>query len=164
MLLFSRHSNGHGSQNGISRDMSSNRHSRNSCYESAVVQSPRIYTAKPATSPEKSVQASQGDESPTLLKRTSNRSTLKKSRPHSWHSTLQKGFQRARSRSSGRGERNRDAAAAAASSSTSGNRKHGNTLLGQIMTLRNSLSLFLKFSANITSCFWQSPNENFVGN
>jgi hypothetical protein len=125
MLLFSRHSSGHGSQNGFSRDPPSNRHSRNSCYESAVVQSPRIHNAKPVVSPEKSVQATQGDESPTLLKRTSNRSTLKKSRPHSWHSTLQKGFQRARSRSSGRGERNR-AAAAAASSSTPGSQKHGN--------------------------------------
>jgi len=121
MLLFSRQSNGHGSQNGFTRDMPSNRNSRNSYYESAVVHSPRIHVTKP-TSPEKTVQpTTQGDESPTLLKRTSNRSTLKKSRPHSWHSTLQKGFQRARSRSSGRGEKNR----AAASSALTPSQKHG---------------------------------------
>ena len=30
---------------------------------------------------------------------------MKKNRPHSWHSTLQKGFNRARSRSKGREER-----------------------------------------------------------
>ena len=30
---------------------------------------------------------------------------MKKGRPHSWHSTLQRGFNRARSRSAGRGER-----------------------------------------------------------
>ena len=37
-----------------------------------------------------------------LFKRSSARSTTKKSRPHSWHSTLQRGFHRARSRSAGR--------------------------------------------------------------
>ena len=42
-------------------------------------------------------------ESGGLFKRTSSRSSTKKSpRPHSWHSTLQKGFHRARSRSAGR--------------------------------------------------------------
>ena len=41
----------------------------------------------------------------SMFKRTSSRSTMKKNRPHSWHSTLQKGFNRARSRSKGREER-----------------------------------------------------------
>ena len=41
----------------------------------------------------------------SMFKRSSSRSTMKKNRPHSWHSTLQKGFNRARSRSKGREER-----------------------------------------------------------
>ena len=39
----------------------------------------------------------------SVMKRSSStRRIPKKNRPHSWHSTLQRGFQRARSRSSGR--------------------------------------------------------------
>ena len=48
------------------------------------------------------------DESPNLKRSSHRRSMLKKSRPHSWHSTLQKGFNRARSRSSGRDNNNRN--------------------------------------------------------
>ena len=43
--------------------------------------------------------------STSVFKRSTSRSTMKKNRPHSWHSTLQRGFNRARSRSTGRGER-----------------------------------------------------------
>ena len=43
--------------------------------------------------------------SASVFKRSTSRSTMKKNRPHSWHSTLQRGFNRARSRSTGRGER-----------------------------------------------------------
>ena len=45
------------------------------------------------------------EKTSSVFKRTSSRSTMKKNRPHSWHSTLQRGFNRARSRSTGRGER-----------------------------------------------------------
>ena len=45
------------------------------------------------------------EDSP-VLKRPS-RASLKRNRPHSWHSTLQRGFQRARSRSSGRDKSHR---------------------------------------------------------
>jgi hypothetical protein len=50
------------------------------------------------------------------------RSSVKKSRPHSWHSTLQKGLARARSRSLGRGEREKERAKRASSALTSGRR------------------------------------------
>ena len=43
-----------------------------------------------------------------------SRASVKKSRPHSWHSTIQKGLARARSRSSGR-EKERDKAKRASS-------------------------------------------------
>ena len=47
-----------------------------------------------------------GANSPVLKRSSSRRRSMiglsKKNRPHSWHSTLQRGFQRARSRSSGR--------------------------------------------------------------
>lgn len=45
------------------------------------------------------------DRTTSVFKRATSRSTMKKNRPHSWHSTLQRGFNRARSRSTGRGER-----------------------------------------------------------
>lgn len=45
------------------------------------------------------------EQKDSMFKRSSSRSTMKKNRPHSWHSTLQKGFNRARSRSKGREER-----------------------------------------------------------
>ena len=52
--------------------------------------------------------------------RRGSRASMKKSRPHSWHSTLQKGLARARSRSSGR-ERERDKMKRASSALNSGN-------------------------------------------
>lgn len=51
----------------------------------------------------------ESDDTNHVLKRQPSgyrRSILKKARPHSWHSNLQKGFQRARSRSSGRDKDN----------------------------------------------------------
>ena len=51
--------------------------------------------------------------------RRDSRASVKKSRPHSWHSTLQKGLARARSRSSGR-ERERDKLKRASSALNSG--------------------------------------------
>jgi len=110
MLMFSRNSTS--TSNGVtSRDaskISTSRNSRNSYYDVPQGSKSTNVTKNGAKG-----DAKNGDESPTLMKRTSNRSTMKKSRPHSWHSTLQRGFQRARSRSSGRGEKNRDAVAAA---------------------------------------------------
>ena len=51
--------------------------------------------------------------------RRDSRASTKKSRPHSWHSTLQKGLARARSRSSGR-EKERDKAKRASSALNTG--------------------------------------------
>ena len=51
--------------------------------------------------------------------RRGSRASMKKSRPHSWHSTLQKGLARARSRSSGR-EKERDKLKRASSALNSG--------------------------------------------
>ena len=48
-----------------------------------------------------------------------SRASVKKSRPHSWHSTIQKGLARARSRSSGR-EKERDKAKRASSALNTG--------------------------------------------
>ncbi len=48
------------------------------------------------------------------------RSSVKKCRPHSWHSTIQKGLARARSRSLGRGDREKDRAKRASSALTTG--------------------------------------------
>ncbi len=55
------------------------------------------------------------------------RSVLRRaaSRPHSWHSTLQKGFQRARSRSSGRGDQNAKNHRASAASLANTNGHYG---------------------------------------
>ena len=50
--------------------------------------------------------------------RRGSRASMKKSRPHSWHSTLQRGLARARSRSSGR---ERDKTKRASSALNSGN-------------------------------------------
>ena len=124
MLLFSRNSSN--ANNGSSRDVtkvSSNKNGRNSYYE----QQPSAKSSSVAlnvTSVTKKVVVE--DDEATFLKRSSNRSTMKKSRPHSWHSTLQRGFQRARSRSSGRGERNR-AAAANSTAPTNGQKQNGKT-------------------------------------
>jgi hypothetical protein len=138
MLMFSRNS---GASNGLSRDpskMSSNKNGRNSYYEppQSTSSSNKSSTTLLNSVGKKSVVAAatstttNGDESPTLMKRSSNRSTMKKSRPHSWHSTLQRGFQRARSRSSGRGERNRDVVTAAAGATASnGPKKNGKASL-----------------------------------
>ena len=49
------------------------------------------------------------------------RASVKKLRPHSWHSTLQRGLARARSRSAGR-ERERDRVKRASSALNSGNK------------------------------------------
>ena len=118
MLMFSRNSSSNvGATSKSSASASANsRSSRNSYYEApqSLKSSTTNVSAKNVVVAKPDAKNGGGDESPTLLKRTSNRSTMKKSRPHSWHSTLQRGFQRARSRSSGRGERNRDIAAAAA--------------------------------------------------
>ena len=107
--------------------VNSNKNGRNSYYE----QQPSAKSSSVAlnvVSVAKKVVV-EDDESPTFLKRSSNRSTMKKSRPHSWHSTLQRGFQRARSRSSGRGERNRAAAAnATAATPANGLKQNGNSL------------------------------------
>ena len=48
-----------------------------------------------------------------------SRASMKKSRPHSWHSTLQRGLARARSRSSGR-EKEKDRVKRASSALNSG--------------------------------------------
>ena len=53
------------------------------------------------------------------MERRGSRASMKKSRPHSWHSTLQKGLARARSRSSGR-EKERDKLKRASSALNSG--------------------------------------------
>ena len=50
------------------------------------------------------------------------RSSIKKCRPHSWHSTIQKGLARARSRSLGR-DRDKDRAKRASSALTTGKRR-----------------------------------------
>ena len=60
-----------------------------------------------------------GGEQGSMFSRASgekrdSRASVKKSRPHSWHSTIQKGLARARSRSSGR-EKERDKAKRASS-------------------------------------------------
>ena len=123
MLLFSRNSsNGVGSSRDVTK-VNCSKNVRNSYYE----QQPSAKSSSVAlnvVSVTKKVVVDDED-SPTFLKRSSNRSTMKKSRPHSWHSTLQRGFQRARSRSSGRGERNR-AAAANATVTTPTNGPNGN--------------------------------------
>ena len=131
MLLFSRNSsnanNGVGSSSRDVTKVNSNKNGRNSYYE----QQPSAKSSSVAlnvVSVAKKVVV-EDEESPTFLKRSSNRSTMKKSRPHSWHSTLQRGFQRARSRSSGRGERNRAAAAnATATTPANGQKQNGNSL------------------------------------
>ena len=131
MLLFSRNSsnanNGVGSSSRDVTKVNCNKNGRNSYYE----QQPSAKSSSVAlnvVSVAKKVVV-EDDESPTFLKRSSNRSTMKKSRPHSWHSTLQRGFQRARSRSSGRGERNREAAAnATAATPANGLKQNGNSL------------------------------------
>ena len=131
MLLFSRNSsnanNGVGSSSRDVTKVNYNKNGRNSYYE----QQPSAKSSSVALNVvgvAKKVVV-EDDESPTFLKRSSNRSTMKKSRPHSWHSTLQRGFQRARSRSSGRGERNRAAAAnATAATPANGLKQNGNSL------------------------------------
>ena len=61
----------------------------------------------------------------SLFKRSSSRSSTKKSpRPHSWHSTLQRGFHRARSRSTGR---DRKESGNPDSSLANGGRRSGNS-------------------------------------
>ena len=131
MLLFSRNSsnanNGVGSSSRDVTKVNCNKNGRNSYYE----QQPSAKSSSVAlnvVSVAKKVVV-EDEESPTFLKRSSNRSTMKKSRPHSWHSTLQRGFQRARSRSSGRGERNRAAAAnATVTPPANGLKQNGNSL------------------------------------
>jgi len=131
MLMFSRSSTSNGvstrdqSKSTSASSSSATRNGRNSYYEAPQsLKTSSSSVAKSVTKTDaKNVAKSDtknGDESPTLMKRTSNRSTMKKSRPHSWHSTLQRGFQRARSRSSGRGEKNRDLVAAANSQKQNG--------------------------------------------
>ncbi len=136
MLMFSRSSassnvvNGGSSRDVTKLSSSHHKNGRNSYYEqpqsvknsTTVLNQPVATVVNNGVVPKKVTVA--GDESPTLLKRSSNRSTMKKSRPHSWHSTLQRGFQRARSRSSGRGERNRAAVANAAMASN-GQKQNG---------------------------------------
>ena len=61
----------------------------------------------------------QGEAASSMFSRAAgdkrdSRASVKKSRPHSWHSTIQKGLARARSRSSGR-EKERDKAKRASS-------------------------------------------------
>ena len=98
MLMFSRNSN---SGNVKSRDKSS------------LVESPARY----------STTFNNNNTVTTELvvpgERRSSRASMKKSRPHSWHSTLQKGLARARSRSSGR-EKERDKLKRASSALNSG--------------------------------------------
>ena len=70
--------------------------------------------------------------------RRDSRASVKKSRPHSWHSTIQKGLARARSRSSGR-EKERDKAKRASSALNPGqfgdNRERGGSLNGDNITI-----------------------------
>ena len=120
------HHNSHGHRSNSAKLQSAV--SRNSYYDvdhSSRVHSPRgislvtapstsngsvAYTTTTTTNGKSEKVNLNGDNESGLLKRGSGqRSTLKKSRPHSWHSTLQRGFHRARSRSSGRGDqRERD--------------------------------------------------------
>ena len=84
---------------------------RNSYYDTSYTKSQNTSKALPiATTIAKGQQNGTNCPPPTehktsMFKRSSSRSTMKKNRPHSWHSTLQKGFNRARSRSKGREER-----------------------------------------------------------
>jgi hypothetical protein len=131
MLLFSRNSSSANNGVGSSRDvtkLSANKNGRNSYYEQQPSAKSSSVALNVASVAKKVVV--EGEESPTFLKRSSNRSTMKKSRPHSWHSTLQRGFQRARSRSSGRGERNRAAAAnATATTPVNGQKQNGTEII-----------------------------------
>ena len=82
---------------------------RNSYYDSSYSKGASKATT-PASSGNKGHQNGTNGQPPpdhktSMFKRTTSRSTMKKNRPHSWHSTLQKGFNRARSRSKGREER-----------------------------------------------------------
>ena len=93
----------------ISPSTQSNRNSvRNSYYDSSY--SKGVSKGTPITSGNKGNQNGTNGPPPpehktSMFKRSTSRSTMKKNRPHSWHSTLQKGFNRARSRSKGREER-----------------------------------------------------------
>ena len=67
--------------------------------------------------------------------RRDSRASVKKSRPHSWHSTIQKGLARARSRSSGR-EKERDKAKRASSALNPGQEtERGGSLNGDNITV-----------------------------
>jgi hypothetical protein len=59
-------------------------------------------------------EAALGEQPAAFTPRSTARASVKKSRPHSWHSTLQRGLARARSRSGGR-EREKDRAKRASS-------------------------------------------------
>ena len=85
--------------------------SRNSYYETTYNKTTNNYDVQsPLSSHNKGQQngtngTPSNDHKTSIFKRSSSRSTMKKNRPHSWHSTLQKGLNRARSRSRGREER-----------------------------------------------------------
>ena len=103
MLMFSRNSN---SGNVKSRDKSSLGDTTNSParYSTTFNNNNTVTTELVVAEP---------------MERRGSRASMKKSRPHSWHSTLQKGLARARSRSSGR-ERERDKLKRASSALNSG--------------------------------------------
>ena len=104
MLMFSRNSN---SGNVKSRDKTSLGDTTNSPARYSTT-----FNNNNTVTTEVVVMAGPGE-------RRDSRASVKKSRPHSWHSTLQKGLARARSRSSGR-ERERDKLKRASSALNSG--------------------------------------------
>ena len=63
-----------------------------------------------------------------------SRASMKKSRPHSWHSTLQRGLARARSRSSGR-EKEKDRVKRASSALNAGKKRHCPSVSNSVLRL-----------------------------
>ena len=106
MLMFSRNS-GNSGNNVKSRDKTSLADTANSPARYSTT-----FNNNNTVTTEVVVMAGPGE-------RRDSRASVKKSRPHSWHSTLQKGLARARSRSSGR-ERERDKLKRASSALNSG--------------------------------------------
>ena len=106
MLMFSRNSNS--GNNVKSRDKTSLADTANSPARYSTT-----FNNNNTVTTEVVVVAGPGE-------RRDSRASVKKSRPHPWHSTLQKGLARARSRRSGR-ERERDKLKRASSALNSGN-------------------------------------------
>ena len=90
------------------------------------------------------------EQKTSIFKRSTSRSTMKKNRPHSWHSTLQKGFNRARSRSRGRDEREHRRGEKEQQAYSSNNKgRKTTTLEGALISLFHStIPTFLNLSVN----------------